>query len=156
MTWLLNVVLPTPIWGLNYQKQVSQAWISNCIPQNVVGCNYISLLEIPASGNKVHIYDILYGSWWNIIQQPVPGLWTEPHLITWPNALTTKGHYCAKRLSWNFMVVIDKSSYIIQEKCLVMQRACNEVEYLMALHHNDKKSLYIISLRKCLYHIKRQ
>ena len=36
------------------QKQVSQAGISNCIPQNTVGCNYLSLPEIPASGNKVH------------------------------------------------------------------------------------------------------
>ena len=36
--------------------QVSQAWISNCIPQDTMGCNYISLLEIPASGNKVLIW----------------------------------------------------------------------------------------------------
>ena len=30
------------------QKPVSQAWISNCMPQNTVGCNYLSH-EIPAS-----------------------------------------------------------------------------------------------------------
>ena len=41
------------IWGLSCQKQVSQAGISNCIPQNIVGCNYISLPEIP--GDKVVI-----------------------------------------------------------------------------------------------------
>ena len=35
------------------QKQVSQAWISNCIPQNTVGCNYLSLPVIPASGTIV-------------------------------------------------------------------------------------------------------
>ena len=35
------------------QKQISQAGISNCIPQNTVGCNYLSLPEIPASGPKV-------------------------------------------------------------------------------------------------------
>ena len=29
------------IWGLWRQKQVSQAGISNCIPQNTVGCNYL-------------------------------------------------------------------------------------------------------------------
>ena len=29
-------------WGLPCQKQVSQADISNCIPQNNVGCNYLS------------------------------------------------------------------------------------------------------------------
>ena len=44
------------ICGLCCQKQVSQAGISNYIPQFTVGCNYLSLPEIPASGNKVHIY----------------------------------------------------------------------------------------------------
>ena len=43
------------IWRLCCQKQVSQAGISNYIPQFTVGCNYISLTEIPASGNKVLI-----------------------------------------------------------------------------------------------------
>ena len=33
--------------------QVSQAWISNCIPQYSVGCSYLSLPEIPASGATV-------------------------------------------------------------------------------------------------------
>ena len=42
------------IWGHCCQKQVSQAGISNYIPQLNVGCNYLSLPEIPASGNKVH------------------------------------------------------------------------------------------------------
>ena len=37
------------------QKQVSQAGISNYIPQFTMGCNYLSLPEIPASGNKVLI-----------------------------------------------------------------------------------------------------
>ena len=32
------------------QKHVSQAWINNCIPQNTVECNYLSLPEISASG----------------------------------------------------------------------------------------------------------
>ena len=39
-------------WWLWHQKQVSQAGISNCIPQYTVGCNYLSLPEIPASGTK--------------------------------------------------------------------------------------------------------
>ena len=47
---------PHPNWGLCCQKQVSQAGISNYIPQFTVGCNYLSLSEIPASGNKVHNY----------------------------------------------------------------------------------------------------
>ena len=44
------------IWGLWCQKQVSQAGISNCIPQNTVGCNYLSLPVIPASGTYVLIW----------------------------------------------------------------------------------------------------
>ena len=45
----------TDIWGLWHQKQVSQAGISNCIQQYSVGCNYLSLPEIPASGDRVLI-----------------------------------------------------------------------------------------------------
>ena len=40
------------ICGLWCQKQFSQARISNCIPQYTVGCNYLSLPEIPASGTS--------------------------------------------------------------------------------------------------------
>ena len=40
--------------GLCCQKQVSQAGISNCIPQYSVGGNYLFLPEKPASGNKVN------------------------------------------------------------------------------------------------------
>ena len=47
--------LPYVIRGLCHQKQVSQAGISNCIPQHTVGCNYLSLPEIHASGDKVLI-----------------------------------------------------------------------------------------------------
>ena len=43
------------IWGLCCQKQVSQAGISNYIPQLTVGCNYLSPPEIPASDNNVLI-----------------------------------------------------------------------------------------------------
>ena len=42
-------------WGLWCQRQLSQAWISNCIPQYSVGCNYLSMPEITASGTKVLI-----------------------------------------------------------------------------------------------------
>ena len=36
---------------------VNQAGINNHVPQNTVGCNYLSLPEmIPASGSKVHKY----------------------------------------------------------------------------------------------------
>ena len=42
--------------GLCCQKQVSQTEICNCTPQYSVGCNYLSMLEIPAYGNKILIY----------------------------------------------------------------------------------------------------
>ena len=48
-----NKVNNSPHWC---QKQVSQAGISNCIPQYSVGCNYLSLPKIPASGTKVLNY----------------------------------------------------------------------------------------------------
>ena len=41
------------IWGLWCLKQISQAWINNCIPQNTVRCNYLPLPEVPASGTQV-------------------------------------------------------------------------------------------------------
>ena len=44
------------IYGLCRQKQVSQTGLSNCIPQYSVGCNYLSLPEIPAFVIKVLIY----------------------------------------------------------------------------------------------------
>ena len=52
----VNQNLFTDIWRLWRQKHVSQAGISNYIPQCTVGCNYLSLSEIPASGAKVLIY----------------------------------------------------------------------------------------------------
>ena len=51
---------PSLIWGLWRQKQVSQSWTSNCIPQTIVGCNYLSLPEIPASGTKALINDAMW------------------------------------------------------------------------------------------------
>ena len=45
-------------WGLCCQKQVSQAGISNYIPQFTVGCNSSFLPEIPASDNKVLTCDL--------------------------------------------------------------------------------------------------
>ena len=43
------------LWGIWCQKQVSQAGKSNYILQFTVGCNYLSLPEIPAFGAKVII-----------------------------------------------------------------------------------------------------
>ena len=50
------------IWGIWWQKQVSQAGISNRIPQNTVGCNYLSMPEVPAFDTKVLIYRPLEGT----------------------------------------------------------------------------------------------
>ena len=56
----------TNIWGHCCHKQVSQAGISNYIPQFTVGCNYLSLPEIPASGNKVLlICGVAMQEWWS-------------------------------------------------------------------------------------------
>ena len=40
-------LIPPRVGGLCYQRRVSQAEISNCIPQNAVGYNYLSLPEMP-------------------------------------------------------------------------------------------------------------
>ena len=54
------------MWTL-LPEQVSQAGISNYIPHKTAGCNYLSLPEIPASGNKVHIYAIILDKrYWQI------------------------------------------------------------------------------------------
>ena len=45
------LLLPYNICGLCRQKQVYQAEICNCIPQYFMGCNYLSMLERPASDN---------------------------------------------------------------------------------------------------------
>ena len=47
--------IATFIWRFWRQKQVTLAGISNCIPQNTVGCNCLSLPEIPVCGSKAII-----------------------------------------------------------------------------------------------------
>ena len=49
-----KLVLEGDIWGL--MRQVSQVDINNYIPQFIVGCNYLSLPEMPASGTNVLIW----------------------------------------------------------------------------------------------------
>ena len=61
-----------------YQKQVSQAGKSNCIPQKTEGCNYLFLPEMPASGTLVLIcghtlHVFLLQVWISHLQaQPLP------------------------------------------------------------------------------------
>ena len=101
------------IWELCCQKQVSQAGISNYIPQFTVGCNYLSLPEIPASGNKVHICTCIFltvlkresalstGCW--------QSLWRSGRscVIQWPlrtfDPISTLSKFCAtsRDLKWS-------------------------------------------------------
>ena len=46
------------ICGFWCQQHISQAWISNCIPQYSMGYNCFSLPEISASGTKVLIFSV--------------------------------------------------------------------------------------------------
>ena len=50
--------LVTEIWGLWCLKQVSHAWLNNCISRYYVGCNYLSMHQIPASDTKVRISSV--------------------------------------------------------------------------------------------------
>ena len=69
--------LTTLKWGLCYQKQVSQTGISNYIPQLTVGCNYLSLPEIPASGNKVLKYECDLMDWTDTFEKSRNVLYKE-------------------------------------------------------------------------------
>ena len=59
LTWPSNNVfgctcyqIYVAIWGLCCQTQVSQAGVSSFIPRFTVGCNYLSLPDIPAPDKK--------------------------------------------------------------------------------------------------------
>ena len=56
LSWAQSVKGQDVKWGLCHQKQVSWVWISNYIPQNTVGCNYLSMPKLPASGPHPPIY----------------------------------------------------------------------------------------------------
>ena len=58
------------------QKHISQGGVSNCIPQYSVGCNYLSLPEIPASGTKVLIFDVTKNSYVLTLSAWVPTIKT--------------------------------------------------------------------------------
>ena len=64
-------------------KQVSQAGKGNCIPQYSVGCNYLALPEVPASGTKVLIYRTV-----RIYITPL--LSSQHHVCWWPDYNTRK------------------------------------------------------------------
>ena len=60
--WHKSVVITSPLaaeWhfhlngGFSSQIQVSRIWLSDYIPQHAVGCNYLAMSKIPASGTKV-------------------------------------------------------------------------------------------------------
>ena len=57
--WFGCALFHMVIWGLWCPRPISQARTSNCIPRNTVGCNYLSLPEIPASDTKVLISSVV-------------------------------------------------------------------------------------------------
>ena len=79
------------IWGLWCQKQVFQVGISNYIPQFTVGCNYLSLPEIPASGTKVLI-------------SPLCGI-----LAAHPAKCICSRHYIYNPITWGSQLVVHTS-----------------------------------------------
>ena len=110
-------------WGLSRQKQVSQSWINDCIPQNTVGCNYLLMPEIPAYDAKVlNCVLILNPKWimdrklsinWKIIDQNT-NCFVLKHgncyvmfdlfsiemkcFMRWPNKITCRNmHICAAK-----------------------------------------------------------
>ena len=74
------------IWGLWCQTQVSQTGISNCIPQYSVGCNYLTLPEISASGNKVLIYSVKF-FFENVIIIIIVWICCNWYVSIWPCAI---------------------------------------------------------------------
>ena len=58
------------VWGVWYWNHVSQAGLSNCIPHNILGSNYLSPPDIPASGTDVFtcmLRVILYSIMWKAL-----------------------------------------------------------------------------------------
>ena len=72
------------IWGLWCQKEVSWAYISNYTPQYSVGCNYLCMPKIPASGAKVLMCTVHPGN--------VPSNWRrcDPHFQALMNDINYK------------------------------------------------------------------
>ena len=88
------------LWGFGCQKQVSQAWISKCIPQYSVGYNYLSMPEIPASGTKILIQEYASGipsRWLNIRVKTFDSLATQ--LFVEMFGITTKYHQSSALLA---------------------------------------------------------
>ena len=77
----------THIWGLWHQKWVSQAEISNYIPQFTVGCNYLSLSEISVCRTKVFIFalhsDNKSNCFWNFTNQRFSHALQKSHRPLW-------------------------------------------------------------------------
>ena len=69
--YIITCPSPNLIWGLWCQKLVSQAWISNCIPQYSVRCNDLFKSEIPAPGTKVFIQTLLVNKVYEVTAQNV-------------------------------------------------------------------------------------
>ena len=84
------------IWGLCCQNQVSQTGISIYIPQFTVGCNYLSLPEMPASGNKVLIYHSSNRCFYQLATRKCTG-WKGGVQPKTQNTLLTVKHICMSK-----------------------------------------------------------
>ena len=66
-------------------KYLKQGYVIDCIPQYPAGCNYLPMLEISASGNKVVIYGVDEGGGGGVVHLelndcPASEMWSS-HLI---------------------------------------------------------------------------
>ena len=85
-------------WRLWHHKQLSQVWISNCIQQNSVGCNYLSMPEIPANGAKVPIKRLTADRYCIIVFEcDVVCHCNNPYLITTINISLLPNNTCDTR-----------------------------------------------------------
>ena len=102
---------------VNHQKQISQAGISNCIPQNTVGCNYLSLPEIPAS------YDFTRSQW---VNWPLAG----PRWLFSKNMITTFPDYCP--LIWS---IITDGRHVTNNDKHFWHPLCQNLQYTTCCRH---------------------
>ena len=113
------------IWVLWCQKQVSQAGISNCIPQYSVGCNYLSMPEIPASGT-----------------------WNQSAYITTSDAASDGK--VVTMMWWTFDLVLLKDCTYTDHASLFNVKHCffirNDWKFLCGMLFNYQRSMFWIQI----------
>ena len=85
-------------WVIQQQRQVSKAWIINCIPQNDAGYNYSFMPDIFASGTKIlSLLDIM-----TEISHLVPQYHVNWNCWSFPNLGEARAYFVYLRVV-NFM-----------------------------------------------------